>query len=87
MKELILELVGKELDKQSQSSDWGAVNDLSEKQLEYAANDVRYLLQAKDKLKEMLIREHRWELSQKCFECISTICELDIQRFQNIFEH
>ncbi len=87
LKEVILELVGVELDKQSQSSDWGNIDNLSEKQLEYAANDVRYLIQAKSKLKEILIREDRWEIANKCFECIPVICELDLLRFQNIFDH
>jgi len=87
LKEVILELVGVELDKQSQSSDWGNVDNLSEKQLEYAANDVRYLIQAKIKLQEMLIREERWEIAKRSFDCIPVICELDRLRFNNIFEH
>ncbi len=87
LKEVVLELVGIELDKQAQSSDWGRIEELSKKQLEYAANDVRYLLSASKKLKEMLIRENRWELTRRCFECIPVISELDIHRFHNIFEH
>ncbi|KGG14649.1 MULTISPECIES: ribonuclease D [unclassified Prochlorococcus] len=87
LKEVILELVGVELDKHAQSSDWGRIEDLSEKQLEYAANDVRFLIPARNKLKKMLVREQRWELAKKCFECIPTICELDRRRFNNIFEH
>ena len=87
LKEVVLELVGIELDKQAQSSDWGRVDELSEKQLEYAANDVLYLLPARNRLEEMLIRENRWELAQKCFKCIHVISELDILRFHNIFEH
>ncbi len=87
LKEVISELVGIELDKQAQSSDWGKVNELSAKQLEYAANDVRYLLHAKECLKKMLIRENRWELTQRCFRCISVISDLDILRYHNIFEH
>ena len=87
LKEVISELVGVELDKQAQSSDWGLVEELSEKQLEYAANDVRFLLAAKTKLKNMLIREKRWDITKRCFECIPVICELDRLRFHNIFEH
>ncbi len=87
LKELVLELTGIELDKQAQCSDWGESESLSEKQLEYAANDVRYLIQAKIKLTNMLKREKRWELAQECFKCIPTICELDRLRFNNIFEH
>jgi len=87
LKEVIMETVGIELDKQAQSSDWGKVDDLSQKQLIYAANDVRYLLGAKEKLKEMLKREERWELAKKCFQCIPVFSELDRRRFTNIFDH
>ena len=87
LKEVILELLGIELDKQSQSSDWGKTNELSKKQLIYAANDVRYLIPAKQKLKEMLLREKRWNLAENCFSCIPTISNLDVNRFNNIFDH
>ena len=87
LKEVVLETTGVELDKQAQSSDWGKVGDLSRKQLIYASNDVRYLLSAKHKLEEMLKREERWELAQKCFKCLPTFSELDQRRFTNIFEH
>ena len=86
LKEVIMETVGVELDKQAQSSDWGKVEDLSKKQLIYAANDVRYLLEAKQKLKGMLKREERWELAKKCFQCIPVFSELDRKRFTNIFD-
>ena len=87
LKEVIMETVGVELDKQAQSSDWGKVGDLTQKQLVYAANDVRYLLRAKQKLEEMLQREDRWELAKKCFQCVPTFSELDSKRFTNIFDH
>jgi len=87
LKELIMETMGVELDKHAQSSDWGRVDDLTQKQLLYAANDVRYLLGAKQKLEEMLKREERWELTKKCFQCLPTFSELDIRRFTNIFDH
>tara|TARA_B100000700_G_scaffold148351_1_gene165213 strand:- start:233 stop:877 length:645 start_codon:yes stop_codon:yes gene_type:complete len=87
LKEVILETVGVELDKQAQSSDWGRVDELSKKQLLYAANDVRYLLGAKQKLEEMLRREGRWELTKKCFQCVPILSELDSRRFTNIFDH
>ena len=87
LKEVISELVGVELDKQAQSSDWGRTEDLSEKQLMYAANDVRYLLSAKEKLEAMLRREGRWNLAQDCFQCIPVFSELDRQRYTQIFEH
>ena len=87
LKEVILELTGAELDKQAQSSDWGKVEDLSQEQLAYAANDVRYLLKAKAKLEQMLKREDRWELAMSCFKCIPTMSKLDINRFGNVFDH
>jgi len=87
LKEVIMELVGVELDKQAQSSDWGRTENLSKKQLMYAANDVRYLLSAKEKLEEMLKREGRWELAQDCFRCIPVFAKLDRQRYTQIFEH
>tara|TARA_Y100001968_G_C19261897_1_gene669719 strand:+ start:44 stop:688 length:645 start_codon:yes stop_codon:yes gene_type:complete len=87
LKEVIMETVGVELDKQAQSSDWGRVDELTQEQLLYAANDVRYLLQAKQKLEAMLKREGRWELAEQCFKCIPIFSELDIRRFTNIFDH
>ena len=87
LKEVILETVGVELDKQAQSSDWGRVDDLTKKQLIYAANDVRYLLKAKQRLEEMLRREDRWDLAKKCFQCVPIFSELDRRRFTNIFDH
>ena len=87
LKEVIMETVGVELDKQAQSSDWGRVDDLTQKQLIYAANDVRYLLRAKQQLEKMLERENRLELAKKCFRCVPIFSELDIRRFTNIFDH
>ena len=76
-----------ELDKQAQSSDWGKVGDLTQKQLIYASNDVRYLLGAKHKLEEMLKREERWSIAKKCFQCVPIFSALDRRRFNNIFDH
>ncbi len=87
LKDLLLELEGIELDKMSQSSDWGNAANLSPEQLRYAANDVRYLLRARLKLIEMLKREERWELAQGCFSCLPTIVALDLLQYSNIFEH
>ena len=87
LKDLVMELVGVELDKSSQSSDWGRVEELSEAQLTYASNDVRYLLPARRKLEMMLRREDRWELAQRCFQCVPVIAELDRLRFTQTFEH
>jgi ribonuclease D len=87
LKDVVQELVGVELDKRAQSSDWGEVDDLSEAQLAYAAGDVRYLLQARDRLERMLRREERWELAQRCFTCLPVFADLDRQRFHLLFEH
>ena len=87
LKDLINELLGIEIDKSSQSSDWGSNEDLTKNQLDYAANDVRYLIEAMNKLKVILERENRYELSQKCFEIVSVHADLDILKFSNIFEH
>ena len=87
LKDLIHELIGIELDKSSKSSDWGSSENLSNKQIDYAANDVRYLIEAMQKLKIILDREGRYELAQKCFKTIPVHSELDILKFSNIFEH
>ena len=87
LKDLVFELVGVELDKGAQSSDWGRVDELTESQLSYAANDVRYLLPARAQLEAMLRREGRWDLAQRCFACIPVIADLDRLRFNQTFEH
>lgn len=87
LKSLVQELAQVELDKTSQSSDWGNSQNLSISQLSYAANDVRYLISMKDKLIEMLVREERLGLAQRCFECIPVFVSLDLELFSNIFEH
>jgi ribonuclease D len=87
LKEVVQELAGVELDKSAQSSDWGNAANLSEQQLRYAANDVRYLIAARDRLITMLQREERWELAQACFGCLPTIAQLDLLQYQTIFEH
>ncbi len=87
LKELVQELCGVELDKGAQSSDWGRVEELSDTQLAYAANDVRYLLPARDRLVQMLVREERLNLALRSFACIPVIAELDRGRFGAVFEH
>jgi ribonuclease D len=87
LKDLIQEVVGVELDKSAQSSDWGNAANLSDAQLRYAANDVRYLIEARQKLIVMLEREQRWELAQQCFDCLPVFAQLDLLQYQNIFEH
>lgn len=87
LKELVQELEKVELDKSSQSSDWGNAENLSEDQLRYAANDVRYLVSVRQKLIAMLQREERWEIAQECFKCLPTIVALDLLQYKDIFEH
>ena len=87
LKDLIYELLGVELDKSSQSSDWGKESDFSSEQINYAANDVRYLISAMKELKIILKREDRYELAEKCFNSIHIHSELDIEKFTNIFDH
>ncbi|MFM2310757.1 MAG: hypothetical protein RLZZ04_33 [Cyanobacteriota bacterium] len=87
LKSLITELAGVELDKSFTSSDWGNVDSLSREQYDYAANDVRYLLDAKDKLTAMLKREGREQLAQQCFQVVPVLVALDILQYQNIFDH
>ncbi|MEE3718138.1 ribonuclease D [Tumidithrix elongata RA019] len=87
LKELVKELEQIELDKEAQSSDWGNVHALSEQQLKYAANDVRYLLSVYKKLIDMLIREHRYDLAKACFAHIPTLVYLDLLGYDDIFAH
>ena len=87
LKDLINELLGIELDKSSQSSDWGRDENLTREQLDYAANDVRYLIEAMHKLRVILKREGREDLAQQCFKTVSVHADLDILKFSNIFEH
>lgn len=86
LKELCRELLGKEMDKADQTSDW-AKDDLTESQMEYAANDVRYLHALHRQMKALLEREGRLELAEKLFAFLPTICELDLMGFREPFEH
>ena len=68
LKNLVQEFCNKSLDKRQGSSDWNKdINDLSDKQLEYAANDVIYLHKIKNELEQMLIRENRMEYLKNVF--------------------
>lgn len=87
LKSLVQELQRIELDKSSQSSDWGNSHNLSEAQLSYAANDVRYLINLREQLMTMLQREERWEIAQKCMQVIPVFVELDLMYYKDIFEH
>ncbi|MDR6144779.1 ribonuclease D [Sphingomonas sp. SORGH_AS870] len=88
LKELVRELLGVELSKAQQSSDWGAP-ELSDAQREYAASDVRYLHRMKVELDKRLVREGRMELAQACFDFLPARAELDLAGWPevDIFAH
>ena len=88
LKELVRELLGVEISKQQQSSDWGAP-DLSDAQKEYAASDVRFLHALKERLDERLKREGRVELAQACFDFLPHRAMLDLAGWPevDIFAH
>ncbi len=89
LKYLLLELVGVDVSKQQQTSDWGSA-DLTEAQKEYAASDVLYLHRLKDELEARLIREGRMELAQRCFDFLPTRAELDLLGWEepnDLFHH
>lgn len=88
LKNLASELIGADMSKQQQSSDWGAP-ELSDAQREYAASDVRFLHAMRDVLIERLEREGRMELAQACFDFLPTRALLDIAGWadKDIFSH
>lgn len=88
LKELVRELASVEISKQQQSSDWGAAT-LTDAQQAYAASDVLYLHQLKEKLDAMLAREGRTELAQACFDFLPARAQLDIAGWPetDIFSH
>ncbi len=88
LKDLVKELLGVDLSKEQQSSDWGAA-ELSERQLAYAANDVAHLHELKKVLDAMLAREGRTHLAQACFDFLPTRAELDLDGWEelDIFAH
>ena len=83
LKELVRELLGAEISKQQQSSDWGA-DVLSDAQKDYAASDVRYLHRMMPILDERLAREGRTELAKACFDFLPWRAELDLQGWPDI---
>ncbi|MCE7795957.1 ribonuclease D [Sphingobium sufflavum] len=88
LKELVRELLGQEISKQQQTSDWGAPY-LSDAQRDYAASDVRYLHGLKAELDKRLAREGRTELAQACFDFLPHRALLDIAGWPetDIFAH
>jgi ribonuclease D len=88
LKDLVREVLGVDLSKQQQSSDWGNQT-LSEAQLSYAASDVLHLHGLRERLNVMLAREGRTELAKSCFEFLPTRAKLDLSGWENedIFAH
>lgn len=88
LKELVRELLGQEISKQQQSSDWGGPV-LSDAQKDYAASDVRYLHALKEELDRRLVREGRTALAQACFDFLPTRAALDLAGWPeiDIFAH
>jgi ribonuclease D len=88
LKDLVRELLGVDLSKQQQTSDWGA-GELTEAQLAYAASDVLHLHALKDKLDAMLAREGRTALADACFRFLPERVRLDLAGWgaEDIFAH
>jgi ribonuclease D len=88
LKDLTRELLGVDLSKQQQSSDWAA-DELTEAQLDYAASDVLHLHRLRTILTARLIREGRLEVAQACFDFLNTRCRLDLMGWDDvdIFSH
>jgi len=88
LKDLVRELLGLDMSKQQQSSDWGAET-LTEAQLAYAASDVIHLHELKARLDAMLAREGRTALAQACFDFLPARARLDLAGWQeaDIFAH
>ena len=88
LKDLCRELLGIDISKQHQSSDWGA-DELTTEQKDYAAGDVLYLHRIKAKLDSMLAREKREVLAASCFAFLSTRTQLDLDGFADtdVFHH
>ncbi|WP_374271910.1 ribonuclease D [Paenirhodobacter enshiensis] len=89
LKYLLHDLVGVDISKQQQTSDWGAET-LSQAQMEYAASDVLYLHKARAALVERLAREGRTDLAQACFDFLPARAQLDLMGWEepnDIFHH
>ena len=88
LKDLVKEVLGQDLSKQQQTSDWGAP-ELSDAQKDYAASDVRYLHALREKLDDRLEREGRTALAQACFDFLPHRAMLDLAGWadQDIFAH
>lgn len=88
LKNLCKDLLSIDLDKQQQTTDWGA-DELTPEQMDYAASDVLYLHQLRDVLNDMLARENRTDLAKACFDFLPTRAVLDLKGWEDtdIFAH
>ena len=86
LKDLTKDLLGIKLDKEMQTSDWGAEN-YSDEQIRYAAGDVLHLHNIKIELEKILKRENKSHIAEKCFEFLETRTTLDLNGLGDIFEH
>lgn len=88
LKDLCLELLGVEMDKKQQSSDWAATT-LSAAQIQYAASDVIHLVAIKEKLEFMLQRDGRMEMARACMDFLPHRVNLDLAGWEeeDIFSH
>lgn len=88
LQELCSEILHIKLNKQQQSSDWGRES-LTEKQCNYAASDVKHLIQIKNQLNVMLMREKRTELFQGCLQTLQNVVDLDLAGWtmEELFNH
>ena len=88
LKDICMELLNVEISKKKQSSDWGNIS-LSKEQVDYAAKDVIYLHEIREKLNEILQREKRLDLAESCFKFLPTRVDLDLKGWvdKDIFSH
>ena len=88
LSDLTKELLSIEISKEQQSSNWGSKK-ISKKQKDYAASDVLYLHELKEKLETLLSQENRLKLAEKVFSCLKVRVELDLAGFEDldIFAH
>ncbi len=88
LKDLTKEVLGRDISKDQQSSDWGAA-ELTDQQLAYAASDVLHLHALKERLDVMLAREGRTEIAQSCFDFLPSRAALDLAGWEetDIFAH
>lgn len=88
LKDLVRDLLGIEISKQQQTSDWGAAH-LTDEQMAYAASDVLYLHRLRDKLEDILAREGRTAMAHACFDFLPVRADLDLAGWPetDIFAH